>query len=89
MYRKIITLISFKIENKFEEWLNIFDSKDADLRHSEFDINPLFRVIYINYPKKLFAFIRLQKEIFKSYFKKIFNGLKFTKLFSQSWKNHP
>ena len=43
MSRKITTVISFKIESTFEEWVKIFDSKEADLRHSEFDIKPLFR----------------------------------------------
>ena len=43
MFRKITTVISFKIESTFEEWVKIFDSKEVDLRHSEFDINPLFR----------------------------------------------
>ena len=38
MSRKITTVISFKIESSFEEWVKIFDSKEADLRHSEFDI---------------------------------------------------
>ena len=43
MSRKITTVISFKIESSFEEWVKIFDSKEADLRHSEFDIKLLFR----------------------------------------------
>ena len=43
MSRKITTVISFKIESIFEEWVKIFDSKEVDLRHSEFDIKPLFR----------------------------------------------
>ena len=43
MSRKIKTVISFKIENTFEKWVKIFDSKEADLRHSEFDIKPLLR----------------------------------------------
>ena len=42
MSRKITTLISFKIESIFQEWVKIYDSKEADLRHSEFDIKPLF-----------------------------------------------
>ena len=33
MSRKITTLISFKIESRFEEWLKIFDSIEADLRY--------------------------------------------------------
>ena len=43
MSRKITTVISFKIEITFEECVKIFDSKEADLRHSKFDIKPLFR----------------------------------------------
>ena len=40
---KITTVISFKIESTFEEWVKIFDSKEVDLRHSGFDFKPLFR----------------------------------------------
>ena len=53
MPRKIITLISFKIENKFEEWAKIFDSKVEDLSHSEFDITSLLRVFSKDYPEKV------------------------------------
>ena len=53
MSRKITTLISFKIESKFEEWAEIFDSKEADLRHSVFDIKPLFRGFLKDDPKKV------------------------------------
>ena len=42
MSRKITTVISFQIEITFEESVKIFDSKESDLRNSEFDINPLF-----------------------------------------------
>ena len=53
MARKITTLISFKIESRFEEWVKIFDSKQADLRYSEFDIKPLFRGFSKDDPKKV------------------------------------
>ena len=53
MSRKITTVISFKIEITFEEWVKIFDSKEADLRHSEFDIKPLFRGFSKDDPKKV------------------------------------
>ena len=43
MSRKITTVISFTIESAFEEWVKIFDSKEVDLSHSEFDIKALFR----------------------------------------------
>ena len=39
----IISLFIFKIESTFDEWAAIFDSAEADKRHSEFDIKPLFR----------------------------------------------
>jgi len=53
MSRKITTVISFKIESKFEEWVKIFDSKEADLRNSEFDIKPFFRGFSKDDPKKV------------------------------------
>ena len=53
MSRKITTVISFRIESTFEEWVKIFDSKEADLRHSEFDIKPLFRGFSKDDPKKV------------------------------------
>ena len=53
MSREITKLISFKIESLFEEWEKIFDSKEADLRHSKFDIKPLFRGFSIDDTKKV------------------------------------
>ncbi|MDC3203349.1 DUF3764 family protein [Prochlorococcus sp. AH-716-C14] len=43
MLRKTTTIISFIIESIYEELVKIFDNKEADLRYSEFDINPLLR----------------------------------------------
>jgi len=53
MSRKITTVISFKIESTFKEWVKIFDSKEADHRHSDFDIKPLFRGFSKDDPKKV------------------------------------
>ena len=53
MFRKITNVISFKIGSTFEERVKIFDSKEADLRHCEFDINPFFRGFSKNDPKKV------------------------------------
>ena len=39
----ITSVFTFKIESTFDEWSAIFDSAEADKRHSEFDIKPLFR----------------------------------------------
>ena len=52
MSRKITTVISFKIESIFEEWVKIFDSDAADLRYSEFDVEPLFRRFSKDDPKE-------------------------------------
>ena len=49
----ITTVLTFKIESTFEEWSAIFDSKEADNRHSEFDINPLFRGVSKDDPTKV------------------------------------
>ena len=53
MSRTITAVISFKIESFFEEWADIFDSKEADRRHSEFKIKPLFRGFRKGDPKKI------------------------------------
>ena len=39
----ITSVFTFRIESNFDEWSAIFDSAEADKRHSEFDIKPLFR----------------------------------------------
>ena len=78
MYRKITTLISFKIESKFDEWVKIFDSKEADLRHLEIDIKPLFRELSKDDPKKVICihqapegniqrFVQSNSELIKSH----------------------
>ena len=51
--RKITTVISFQIESKFEEWVKIFDNKEGDRRHSEFDIKLLLRGFIKDDPKKV------------------------------------
>ena len=53
MSRKITTVIFLIIEIIFEEWVKFFDSKEADLRHSEFDFKPLFRGFSKDNPKKV------------------------------------
>ncbi len=53
MSTKITTVITFKIESTFDEWVKIFDSKESDLRNSEFDIKPLFRGLSKADPKEV------------------------------------
>ena len=61
MNLKIIKVLTFKVESSFAEWSVIFDSEDADRRHSEFDIKPIFRGFNKDDPKKV-IFLLLAPE---------------------------
>ena len=39
----VTSVFTFKIKSTFYEWVEIFDSEEAEKRHSEFDIKPLYR----------------------------------------------
>ena len=49
----VTSVFTFKIESTFDEWAAIFDSLEAEKRHSEFDIKPLFRGVSKEDPKKV------------------------------------
>tara|TARA_Y100000589_G_C27175479_1_gene638531 strand:+ start:1775 stop:2062 length:288 start_codon:yes stop_codon:yes gene_type:complete len=49
----VTSVFTFKIKSTFEEWAAIFDSAEADKRHSEFDIQPLFRGVNKEDPQKV------------------------------------
>ena len=49
----VTSVFTFKIESTFDEWVSIFDSAEADKRHSEFNIKPLFRGVSMHDPKKV------------------------------------
>ena len=49
----VTSVFTFKIESTFDEWAAIFDSAEADIRHSEFDIKPLFKGFSKDDPKKV------------------------------------
>ena len=53
MSTKITTVITFKIESTFEECAKIFDSKESDVRNSDFDIKPLFTGLSKADPKEV------------------------------------
>ena len=78
MYRKIIALISFKIESYFYEWANKFDSKALYIRLCDFDIKILFKCFSKDDPQKLFCiqkalgekilnFLQSNSELIKSH----------------------
>ena len=62
MSMKITTLISFKIEITFKEWVKIFVSKEADLRHLEFNNKLLFRGFSKDDPKKVICINQTPEE---------------------------
>ena len=49
----ITSVFTFKIESTFDEWAAIFDSAEAEKRHSEFLIKPLFRGVSKEDPQKV------------------------------------
>ena len=49
----VTTVYTFKIESSFEEWVSIFDSEEANKRHSEYEIKPLYRGVCKNDPRKV------------------------------------
>ena len=53
MSRTKTAVISFKNESFFYEWVNKFDSQEADRRHSEFDIKPILRDSSKDDPQKI------------------------------------
>ena len=55
---KITTVLTFKIESTFEDWSAIFDSEEAERRHSEFDIKPIFRGVSKDDPKKVIVLLQ-------------------------------
>ena len=49
----VTSVFTFKIESTFNEWVEIFDSEEAEKRHAEFDIKPLYRGVSKDDPKKV------------------------------------
>ena len=83
----VTSVFTFKIESTFDEWAAIFDSEEADKRHSEFDIKPLFRGVSKEDPQKLLLFIKRQKVMFKSLWGQMANGWQLIELIYHQWKN--
>ena len=49
----VTSVFTFKIESTFAEWSAIFDSEEADRRHAQYDINPLYRGVSKDDPQKV------------------------------------
>ena len=53
MSSSVTSVFTFKIESSFDEWAAIFDSEEANKRHSEFNIKPLFRGVSMEDSQKV------------------------------------
>ena len=49
----VTSIFTFKIESTFDEWVAIFESEEANKRHAEFNIKPLFRGVSKEDPQKV------------------------------------
>ena len=66
----ITSVFTFKIESTFDEWAAIFDSAEADKRHSEFLIKPLFRGVSKEDPQKVIVIHQCPYGNMKKFFVK-------------------
>ena len=66
----VTSVFTFKIESTFDEWAAIFDSEEADKRHSEFDIKPLFRGVSKEDPQKIIVIhdLYVKGQILQTFF---------------------
>ena len=49
----VTSVFTFKIESTFDEWVAIFDSKEAEKRHAKYNIKPLYRGVSKEDPQKV------------------------------------
>ena len=49
----VTSVFTFKIESSFAEWSAIFDGEEADKRHREYDIKPLYRGVNKEDPQQV------------------------------------
>ena len=59
MSRTIKKLIYFEIKGTFEKLVKIFDIKEVDIKHFEFDIKPLFREFIKDGSKKVIYILQV------------------------------
>ena len=87
MSSSVTSIFTFKIESTFDEWVAIFDSAEADKRHSEFDIKPLFRGVSKKDPQKVIVIHQAPEGNVKSLLKLTMIGWQRIGLTFQLWKN--
>ena len=76
MSRTIINVISFKVGCEFEEWVKNFDSKEADRRNSQFDIETLLRITNRDNLKKVICINKTLQVNIKNFVQTISEWIK-------------
>ena len=64
----VTSVFTFKIKSTFNEWVAIFDSKEAEKRHAEFDIKPLYRGVSKDDPQKVIVIHQAPKGYVQKFF---------------------
>ena len=64
----VTSVFTFKIESNFDEWAAIFDSSEADERHSKFNIKPLYRGKSKEDPQKVIVIHQAPKGNIQKFF---------------------
>ena len=62
------TVFTFKISNKFEEWVNVFDSKEIDQFHKTVGLIPIYRGKSITDPQEVIVIHQAEEGIAKHVF---------------------
>ena len=62
------TVFKFNISNKFEEWAEIFDSKETQEFHKSVGIKPLFRGKSITDPQEVIVIHQAEEGVVKHVF---------------------
>ncbi len=75
------TIITFEVNNSFEDWVKIFDGPEAVEMHAEFDIHPIYRGFQKEDPRKVVVIHQaeagqIEKFVAKNGEKFISHGLK-------------
>ena len=68
---KETTVFTFKISNKFEEWVKIFDSKEINEFHKSCGINPIFRGKSITNPQEVIVIHQAEEGVVKNVFSEL------------------
>ena len=71
MISSLTSLLMFKIETTFNEWIAIFDCQEENKRHSRFNIKSLFKGVSKEGPQKVFFIHKTPEGNIQNFFNSI------------------